>query len=190
MTAPAQDRAAVAPPPAHTVSILPAAVVLGIAVLTLFIFAFINVLDSPSTTPTTLPVILGGLQVGSHDVFAGFRVAGDPPADIGSALFSPAGTARIGAVVTGGGGAGNYDQAVRLSVRAQRAQVLGFYRSHLEALGWSLYSTSTTAGARAQLLFQKAGSDSWYWEVGIVASRTAGGATGFTYRLFQASDFT
>ena len=191
MVAPAADRSALAPPPSHTVSILPAAVVLILAVAMLFIFGFINFVDSPVTTATTQPIVLGGLANDPHtQVFAGFVGQGVPPGDIATSLIAPARTTAIGVVATGGGGVANYDREVRLSVDAPRSRLLGFYRSNLEARGWRLFSTGTASGGGAELLFQKAGTDGWYWESGVVAQPTRRGATVFIYRLLQASDFS
>jgi hypothetical protein len=157
----------------------------------LFIFGFINFLDSQSTTTTSLPsIVVGGPQVGSSAVFSSFpRADGTPPANIASALLAPT-TTRYVSNVTTGGGSDSYDVEAHFTVGLPRAQLLGFYKSRLEALGWQLYSTSTTSSGAAQLLFQKAGSDGWYWEAGVDASASSPLATAFTYRLFQASDFS
>jgi hypothetical protein len=190
VTTGSKDARVLAPPRTHPVSIWPATIVLAVALGTLGIFTVINLLDSNPTATPAAPVILGGLPVGSRAVFTGFVAGGGPPPDVASALLAPTTTSAIGAVATGGGAVGNYDEAIRLRVVAPRAQLLGFYRSHLEALGWSLFSTRIGGHGDAELLFQKAGSDSWYWELGVIASPTHAGATAYTYRLFQASDIT
>jgi hypothetical protein len=154
------------------------------------VFGFINLLDSPTTTPTTVPVIIGGLPCCTTKIFVSFNLGGEPPSDIASGLIAPVDTSILGQVVTGGGGAGNYDQAIRLGVTASRANLLAFYRSHLVALGWNLFSTTGAPQGSAQLLFQKAGSDGWYWEAGVTARATGPGTTSYVYRLFQASDFS
>lgn len=190
MAAPASETSPLPAPPSHTVSILPAATVVIVAVVTLVTFAFLNIFDASTTAPTTLPIIVGGLpEASSTSVFAAFAAPGLVPADVTSALVVPVGAARVAGEVTGGGGVAGYDRAVRITVHSPRPQLLGFYRSHLEGSGWRLFSQGTATGGGDELLFQKAGSDGWYWEVGVVA-RTSHGATVYTYRLIQASDLS
>ena len=40
------------------------------------------------------------------------------------------------------------------------------------------------------MLFQKAGTDSFYWEAGVVATAPSSSTTPFTLRLFQVADFS
>jgi hypothetical protein len=185
--------APLAPPPSRRVSILPAAVVLLVAVGMLSVFVLLNVVGTTTTTPTTVPTVLGGLPVShaaSAAAFRGWVQGGDPPADVASALLAPRGAVRVDAVNTGGtSSGGNYDLENRLTVPAARARLLGFYRSHLEALGWSLYSVSGGAGG-ATLLFQRAGGDGFYWEAGVVAQATSPTTTTYTFRLFQVTDLS
>jgi hypothetical protein len=181
------------PPPSRRVSILPAATVLALAVLTLLIVGATNALDTSQVTPTTLPVILGALPAATAasdtSLFKGAVLDGVPPADIASALIAPRGTAWIKNLDTGGASAGDYDRAASFRVAAPRARVFGFYRSGLQALGWSLFSSGPAPrGGGDELLFLKGGTDGWYWETGIIARPTASGVTVWTFRMFQASD--
>lgn len=178
------------PPPARTVSILPAAAVLGIAVLTLVVFGLMNMIGSTSTTPTTEPTILGGLHLGTTTAFDPWIATGALPADVTSALLVPAATRVLGAVSTGGGGTGQFDREDRFVVAAPRARLLGFYEANLVARGWSVISTSGTAHGSAEVLFQKAGSDGVYWEAGVIARASPPSSTAYTFRLFQVSDFS
>jgi len=178
------------PPPARTVSILPAAAVLGVAVLTLVVFGLMNMIGASSTTPTTQPTFLGGLHGTRSAVFVRWASSGAVPSDVASALLVPVGTRVLGAVETGGGGTGQFDREDRFVVTAPRAQVLGFYRSDLLSQGWSVTSTSGTAKGSAEVLFQKAGSDGVYWESGVTATTSGRASTAFTFRLFQVSDFS
>jgi len=179
------------PPPARTVSILPAAAVLGLAVVTLVVFGLMNMIGSQTTTPTTQPAFLGGLAAGRTSAFTSWVGSGALPPDVASALLVPVGTRLLGAVDTGGGGTGQFDREDRFVVGAPRARLLGFYRSNLVARGWSVISTSGTAAGSAQVLFQKAGSDGVYWESGVTASAsTSARTTPYTFRLFQVSDFS
>jgi hypothetical protein len=185
--------APVAPRSSRT-SILPAAAVLGLAVVMLVVFGLMNMVVSSSTTPTTLPVILGGLKAdpaAARTVFTGWVGDDEPPANVASGVIAPEGARRVGVVTTGGGAAtsGAFDLEDRVVVTAPRARVLGFYRTQLEAHGWRLISSSGGASGDV-LLFQIAGSDGFYWEAGVTAQATGPSATTYTYRIIQVSDYS
>ncbi len=175
-------------PPSRQFSILPAAAVLILAVITLGSFAIVDFIASPSTTATTIPnIVVGGLKNDlSTTVFTGWRVDELPPGNIASALIAPVGTTFVGAVNTGGS-AIDYDMENRLSIAVPVDKLLGFYRSNLEALGWKVISSGAAPTGGIELLFQKAGSTD-YWEAGVVAQATPGGRTSYTFRLFDVTD--
>ena len=180
-------------PPNRRTSILPAAVVLGLAVLMLVLFGLMNMIGSTSTTPTTTPVILGGLRAdptAAARIFAGWAAGGVPPANVTAGLVAPEGARRVAVVRTGGGGpdSANYDLENRIVVDAPRARLLGFYRTTLEGKGWKLFSKSGN-GPNATLLFQRAGTDGFYCEVGVTAAGTGAGTT-YTFRLLQVGDYS
>jgi hypothetical protein len=193
VAAPDVSRSVPLAPPARRVSILPAASVLALAVLTLIIVLVANSFDNSVVTPTTLPVVLGGLPAASSTadaaLFAKAVQDGVPPANIASALIAPKHTVWLENVATGGAGTGDYDREWSFSVAASRARVLGFYSADLKALGWSLFSTGAAPnGAGDELLFQKGGADGWYWNAGVVAQPTVSAKTVFTFRIFQVID--
>lgn len=180
-------------PRARRYSILPAASVVILAALILLIVGATNALDTSQVVPTTLPAIVGALPAASPAADASLYVGavrdGVPPTDIASALIAPRGTTKIKNLLTGGEGEGDYDRATSFRVAAPRARVFGFYRANLEALGWKLFSSGIAPGDGGdELLFQKGGSDGWYWETGVIAPLTADGATIFEFRIFQAAD--
>lgn len=179
-------------PPVRSFSILPAAAVLILAVGTLLSFVIIDWVVSPNTTTTTVPVVLGGLRIGSaatsHAAFADFYEAGEPPANIAGALIVPTGTTRITTDDTGGGGPGDYDDEVTLGVADAPARVLGFYRSNLVARGWSLFSSGTSPTGSPELLFSKNGDDGFQWEAGVVVASSSAAHASYTFRLLQVSD--
>jgi hypothetical protein len=177
------------PPAARPFSILPAAIVLVLAVLTLGSFAVVDLWVSPSTTATTLPNIVGTLRVDpSTPVFGGWRSDGLPPTNIASALLAPVGAIYVHTVPTGGSPGVDYDNEVRLSVPAPRAKLLGFYRANLEALGWQLFSTGPAHGGGDQLIFEKGGTNGDYWDAGVIAQATVHGHTIYVFRLFDVGD--
>jgi hypothetical protein len=180
---------AVKPPLTTTTSILPAMVVLLIAVVTLGGFLLINVIANPHvrTTPTTVPIIVGGLGADpTNQVLAGCHQADSPPANITPALLVPVRTSATTPVSHRNAGAGEYDCERSLRTAASSGAVLGFYSAHLQALGWHLFSRGTSGGT-PQFLFQKAGADTFYWVVGVTVNATGPGTVDWTYRIYQNS---
>jgi hypothetical protein len=175
------------PPLTTTTSILPAMAVVGVAAVTLIVFLIINIVASPRVTgpSASTPIVVGGLGVSASAVLSGCRQPGTPPSNIAGALLVPVTTRATGATVHANGGAGDYDCLRALATSAPASRLLGFYSSQLQARGWDLFSTSTNG--RSQLLFQKAGSDTFYWIVGITINRVRGATSYWTYRIYQNS---
>lgn len=178
----------VRPPLTTTTSIIPAAIVLGVAVVTLIVFLAINFIVNPrvKTTMTTSPVIVGGLATETGHLLAACQQAGSPPSNISTALVVPVTTAAVAAATHPNGGAGDYDCVQKFKTSASSAQVLGYYGAQLPARGWDLFSRGSGSG-QPQLLFQKAGSDTFYWVVGVTVERVAGAVTYWDYRIYQNS---
>ncbi len=176
------------PPLTTTTSIWPAAAVVGIGLVTLVVFMLINLVANPTvTTPTTVPIVVGGLATAkSNAAVAGCQQPGTPPSNISGALFVPVGTKPVSATVHANGGAGDYDCYRDLVTSTSAGSLLGYYRTHLEALGWNLFSSGATSG-QPQLLFQKAGSDTFYWVVGITVQRSTRRVIHWSYRIYQNS---
>ena len=163
-------------------------IVVGVAVLTLGIFLVINLVTSQRVTSTTTPVaIVGGLALDPANLsLRACSQAGSPPGNIVPALVVPVHTLPAGAAIHANGGAGDYDCLRQLTSTASAGQILGFYRARLESQGWSLFS-SGSSHAIAQLLFQKAGSDTFYWVVGVTIDSRTSSATSWTFRIYQNS---
>ena len=177
------------PPLTTTTSIVPAMIIVIVAVVMLGVFLLIDVIANPSvhTPSTAVPIVVGGLST-QHGggALIGCQQPGTPPGNIAPALILPSPTRAAGPVQNTNGGAGDYDCARPLSSTAPSSQILGYYSSHLEALGWSLFSRGTTNGL-PQLLFQKAGSDTFYWVVGVTITARHGATTLWSYRIYQNS---
>jgi hypothetical protein len=177
------------PPLTTTTSILPAMVVLAVAVGTLVLFTVLNLVTNTAVrhAPTTVPIVVGGLGTdATNPALAGCVRGGSPPPDIASALLLPVRTTPAGATRHPNSGAGDYDCLRTLATGANAGQVLGFYQAHLEALGWDLFSRGSSSGG-AQLLFQKAGSDTFYWVVGVTIDASRASGSTWTYRIYQNS---
>ncbi len=180
--------AEVKPPLTTTTSIRPAMTVLVIAVVTLAAFIAINFVagSSVKTTPTTLPVIVGGLGTAPGDELAGCRQPGNPPGDIATALRVPVTSVVTAPASVSNAGAGDFTCAATLRTDAPAAKVLGYYRAQLGVLGWALFSSAPSHG-RSELLFQKAGADTFYWVVGVTVDRAGPSSTRWTYTVYQNS---
>ena len=179
------------PPLTTTTSILPAAAVLGIAVLMLVVFMVINlVFDQGVSTTTTIPVVVGGLNIDNGTaLLAGCETPGTPPSDIVPGVIVPAGTRGNGPFRMPNSGAGDFDCWRPLKTTANASALLGFFKTQLEARGWSLFSSGASNGA-PQFLFQKAGNDTFYWIIGVTVDRGAStrASTAWTFRIYQNSE--
>ncbi len=176
------------PPLTTTTSIWPAAAVLGVAVLMLLIFIGINaVTDQSVTTTTTIPVIVGGLATESTQLLQGCQQPGTPPSNISSGLILPASTRANGAFDLPNSGAGDFDCYRSFITNVSPGALLGYYASELGARGWNLFSKGATNGS-PQDLFQKAGSDTFYWVIGITVNTSTASQTDWTFRIYQNSE--
>lgn len=176
------------PPLTTTTSILPAAIIIGIAVVTLATFMIVNLVANPTVaTSTTQPVVVGGLATAASNApVAGCHQSGNPPGNIVGALIVPVRTRDAAPIVHANGGAGDYDCLATLSSATDAGSLLGFYRTHLEAQGWNLFSNGSASG-EPQLLFQKAGTDTFYWVVGVTVTHSSVAGVRWTYRIYQNS---
>jgi hypothetical protein len=179
------------PPLTTTTSIMPAAAVLGIAVIMLAAFMVINLVTSQAvSTTTTIPIIVGGLGVDrTNSVLAHCATPGTPPSNIVSGMLVPTGTRSGGPLQMPNAGAGDFDCLRPLVTAANASALLGFYKAQLEARGWSLFSSGSSNGS-PQYLFQKAGNDTFYWIIGVTVTPalSTAHATAWTFRIYQNSE--
>ena len=173
-----------------TTSIWPAAVVVILAVVVLASFMVINLISDQgvTSTTTTVPLVVGGLATdATSGLLASCQQPDNPPANIAGALLVPVGTRANGATQLPNAGAGDYDCYRPLTTSANYGALLGYYQSHLEAMGWNLFSRGAANG-KPQSLFQKSGSDGFYWVVGITVRSSSTGTTSWTFTIYQNSD--
>jgi hypothetical protein len=177
------------PPLTTTTSILPAAAILGLAVLMLGVFMIINlVTDQGVSTTTTIPVVVGGLAVDhSGTLLANCLTPGTPPSNIVSGVLEPVQTRAAGPFVMPNSGAGDFDCYRPLVTSTTAATILSFYKTQLGARGWNLFSSGASNGS-PQYLFQKAGSDTFYWVIGITVNSSSSTSTSWTFRIYQNSE--
>lgn len=179
------------PPLTTTTSIWPAAAVLILAVVVLGSFMLINAISDTgvkSTTTTTIPVVVGGLATdSSSNLLENCQQPDNPPSDISGALLLPVGTQSTGPTQLPNEGAGDFDCYRPLETSAGYAALLDYYQTQLEAQGWNLFSKGAIDG-KPQSLFQKGGSDGFYWVVGITVNSSTTSTTNWTYTIYQNSD--
>lgn len=172
-----------------TASIWPAAAVLITAVVMLGVFMVINLVADQgiSTTTTTIPVVVGGLEVATSNQALQFCTrTNNIPSNVADVFLVPAKTAVAGVGRIPNAGAGDFDCYQPLKTPASPADLLAFYGAQLESRGWNLFSKGSSSG-KPQSLFQKAGNDGFYWVVGITVTNSVGANSSWTFRIYQNS---
>jgi hypothetical protein len=135
----------------------------------------INLISDQGVTPppTTLPVVVGGLAKAPSSAALDYcKSASEIPTNINDVFIVPVGTQSESGGNIPNAGAGDFDCYQPLVTTTNAATLLTFYKSQLEARGWSLFSQGSSNGS-PQSLFQKAGNDGFYWVVGITVTKSA-----------------
>jgi hypothetical protein len=144
----------------------------------LVVFMVINLVANQGVTKLSAaktPVVVGGLQ---RDAAPGAsllycRQGQEVPTNIDGAFVVPVGTTARPGASTPNLGAGDFDcRQPMTTTHASASSLIGFYNAQLEARGWNLFSKGASNGD-PQSLFQKAGSDGFYWEVGVTVTKTS-----------------
>ncbi|HWD96694.1 MAG TPA: hypothetical protein VG246_09765 [Acidimicrobiales bacterium] len=180
------------PPVTTTTSIWPAAAILGLAVVMLGVFLLVDFVTSKGVVPppTTIPTVVGGL---TRDTDPGPALkyclqSEEVPSNIDSAFVVPVSTVPRSGANTPDLGAGEYDCYEPMSTaNATSGAILSFFNAQLEARGWSLFSKGASNG-EPQSLFQKAGSDGFYWEIGVTVTKSSSSKVDWTFEIYQNSD--
>ena len=178
------------PPVTTTTSIKPAAIVLGIAVFVLIFFTTINIVANPTVqTTTTIPIIVGALPIDENSkLLTECQLPENPPTDISSVLLVPTNTTTVSPVKWRGQGPGGFDCSRTITTMASPNDVLGFYKSHAQARGWKLFSSGSAYHSnKPQLLFQKSGSDTFYWIFGVTMVSNTNTTATYTVRIYQGA---
>lgn len=174
--------------PGRKPSLKPALVVVGLAVFVVLggiVLSFATGGWTASAGGTGATGVTGGAPPATHlagTTIAAVSAAGDlaviasdgqPPADIRDTLVVPAG-ARLTGHEDIDDDLGPFDRAVYLSVDALPAQVVSFFRVALERQGWGLLPGGVTSGNDTEeQIFEKAGSDGYYWQVAVTVTTVA-----------------
>ncbi len=184
------------PPPGVAPTSLKMALVVPVfAVLMLGVVIAINVVTSDTPPAKSVVPIAGssaGLTVSLINPFAPLVAAGEPPDDILNSVVIPNGSTQIRQIHTGGQ-ATSFDAAFLYSTTSSQGSLYSFFHAQIAARGWKIFSTGAPAGGKGvEILAQKAGTDGWYWEEGVIIHPTTFNAqnqqsTTYTIRLYQAS---
>lgn len=187
-------------PAGRPVSMKPAAIVLGLAIVVLAVFAGGAALfrATPAKTPSQTPAAVSGTAlraVGARQALGPIISAGQPPNNVLNAVVVPAGVRRV-STIDYSAEASQYDQAVVLSVGGSQAAVIDFYKTEMKRAGWHIESTGPADQQPGiEVLGQIPGDDGWFWELGTVVAPSTFGASGtgaartrFTLRLIQEPD--
>lgn len=181
------------PPVTTTTSLWPALSILGIAVLMLSVFMLVNLVTNKGVVAketATVPVIVGGLQA---DTKPGAKLqyclqSEEVPSNIDSAFVVPVNTATRPGQGTPNRGAGEFSCEQPLTTtNTSASELISFFNQRLQASGWSLFSHGASNGD-PQSLFQKAGSDGFYWEVGVTVNKSTTSSVNWTFQIYQNSE--
>ena len=182
-------------------TVWPATIVVGVALVVLVGGALAAIFSSgPATggSGTPVPKSAPGAPVAAQaaqPALAPITSPGRPPANVVDAVVLPEGSSVVKGSATDQS-VGLYDRSLGFTVGLSQAEVIAFYRAEFPAQGWKILSQGPPVlGTGLEILAQIAGTDGYYWELGVVVSPTAfaGGGSGvqttpFTLRLFAVSD--
>lgn len=174
----------------------PAFVVVAIAAVLLLLFGIGAALtgSSRAAQPTEPTAPVHGVTlpaVAAAPVLHPIERPGTPPADVLRSIVVPAGSSTVSS--TPWDGETQFSAKMGFRVASSQAAVLGFYRAELRARGWSISSVGAADGTKGstEVLAQRASTDGWYWEIGVVVSPTtfartsATDSTRFSMDLFE-----
>ncbi len=178
------------PPLSTTTSLWPAAIVLITGIVMLASFTLINLIGNQGVgknVTTTTILVVGGLNRDVANI-QGSRCVREqnPPANIASALMLPLDTRLVAGPRFANQGAGDFDCSLKFSSTHGASALLAFFKNNLKPLGWNLFSQGASNG-NPQSLFQRAGSDGFYWILGITINTFDSGSCTWTLRVYQNS---
>ena len=190
------------PPARGGVSMRPAMIVLGLAVLILASFVTIAILTSQSPAPVKTDTAAHAVPgtairaVAAADTLAPIIGSGQPPSNIINAVDIPAGAVRV-AHQNNADDSGQYDAQITVRSDDSQGALLTFYAADLKWEGWQVFDRGPAANdpTATEVLGKLAGTDGYYWEIGVTIPPTtfgsgapAAGWTDVTIRLLQEGD--
>jgi hypothetical protein len=196
------DAAPLRPPPRAGFNMKAAMIVPGIGVVILVLFIGAGILTSnpvqrAKTASGSFAVAGTPLRAtpAAHDLKV-ITVSGQPPGNIINAVSIPDGAVRV-SHVNNSAAAQEYDAQIGLTDAHSQSAVEQFYRRSMDKQGWQISDTGPADHhpGSLEVIGKKAGSDGFFWTMGVVvapttfgASAPPGGITSFTVELFQQPD--
>lgn len=181
-------------------SLRPALVVVGVALLLVLAFGVGAALTRNTPPKAPAPAAVKGTGLVGQPAAAALRpieIPGTPPADVLDALMLPKSAARVS--VTKWSGSTQYSGKMSFRVGASQAALVHFFRTEMHARGWSIVNVGPARGEHdaTEVLAQRASTDGWFWEAGVVIFPTSfshGAAavdvTQFSLDLYEMPDAT
>jgi hypothetical protein len=196
------DTAPLRPPTRGGVSMRPAMIVLGLAVLIIVLFVGLALATSSQPAPVrksggVVSVTGSSLKAAPAAVaLAPIISLGQPPNNVVNAVDIPVGAVRTSSL-NNAGQSGQYDSQITLRSDASQGALLAFYASDMKSQGWQIFDRGPASNDpnALEVLGKLAGTDGYYWEMGVTVQATsfgkgapAAGDTPFTVRLLQEPD--
>jgi hypothetical protein len=139
---------------------------------------------------TTIPVVVGGLQANPSP---GPKLkyclqTEEVPSNIANAFVVPINTVTRSGESTPDLGAGEFSCEQPFATTGTNASaIISFFNAQLQARGWSLFSHGASNGD-PQSLFQKAGDDGFYWELGVTVTKSSATTVDWNFQIYQNSE--
>ncbi|MGC8472192.1 MAG: hypothetical protein ACP5PM_07870 [Acidimicrobiales bacterium] len=201
-SSPPADTPADPEPPHRTPmpSIRPALVVVGVALLVVIVFGIGAALTTTpsSKVPRQAPLRGTGLvAVPAGTALHPIEILGTPPADVLDALVLPQGAQKLSA--SPWSGETQYSAKMSFQLATSQATLVDFFHTELRSRGWSMVNVGPARAEKGatEVLAQRASSDGWFWEAGVVVFPTAFGSasshadvTRFSLDLYEMPDAT
>ena len=189
-------------PPRRTTtpSIRPALVVVGVALVVVLVFGIGAALTTTSSPKAPKVAPLEGTGLVAEPARAALRpieILGTPPSDVLDALVVPEGLRKLSA--TPWSGETQYSAGMSFRLATSQARIVRFFRNELRANGWSIASVGPAHAKKGatEVLAQRASSDGWFWEAGVVVFPTTfppksigADETRFSLDLYEMPDAT
>lgn len=165
--------------------------ILGLAVVMIGVFLLVDFATNKGvvTVPTTIPTVVGGLPLDAKPAPAlqYCLQSEEVPSNLNNAFIVPKNTVPEPGANTPDLGAGEYDCFEPMATsHATSNQLVSFFDTQLGARGWDLFSRTAING-EPQSLFQKAGSDGFYWELGITVTKSTAAKVYWKFTIYQNS---
>ncbi|MHB8191583.1 MAG: hypothetical protein ACYDHP_14440 [Ferrimicrobium sp.] len=136
---------------------------IAVVVLGAIAVGSLGAIPSGGQKPAQLPIPFSATT--AYPIVERLDPTGLVPHDIGTTILMPVGY-RVRALSDLNSQGTNFDRSASIVVSLAPTQVEAFFKAALPDAGWSIQSVTPFKGG-AEVVASKAGSDGFYWEVGI-----------------------